>query len=103
MQFKLGQSNPTFLLTDSHSRKWVLRKKPAGKLISITAHAIEREYKVIHALNHIQNRQFPVPKAYLICEDSLIIGTPFYLMEFVKGRIFTDISLTSVERKNVEE
>ncbi|KAK7691791.1 hypothetical protein QCA50_005194 [Cerrena zonata] len=50
-QFKFGQSNPTYFLTDSKSKKWVLRKKPAGQLISNTAHQIEREYTILHALH----------------------------------------------------
>ncbi|RKP25217.1 kinase-like domain-containing protein [Syncephalis pseudoplumigaleata] len=81
-QFSFGQSNPTFLIKDA-------TQKPPGQLLSSTAHAVEREYRVLDALG--QHTAVPVPKVYHLCEDSAIIGTPFYVMEFVDGRIFTDI------------
>jgi len=84
-QFKGGQSNPTFLLETPH-RSYVLRKKPSGPLLA-SAHAIEREYHVISAL---QNSEVPVAPSLHLCEDVSIIGTPFYLMDFVQGRIFWD-------------
>lgn len=70
-----------------------MRKKPPGKLLSKTAHAIEREYKIIHSL---ENTDVPVPKAYCLCEDSSVVGTPFYIMEFLDGRIFEDASFPNV-------
>lgn len=90
-QFKLGQSNPTYLLKDGNKQQYVLRKKPPGALLSKTAHAVEREYKIIHAVGTKTN--VPVPKVYVLCEDLNIIGTPFYVMEFLKGRIFSDVKM----------
>ena len=71
----------------------MLRKKPPGKLLSKTAHQVEREYRIIHAL---QQSDVPAPKAYILCEDTSIIGTAFYIMGFVEGRIFEDASLPGV-------
>ncbi len=82
-QFKGGQSNPTFFLTAS-GVSYVLRKKPPGKLLP-GAHAVEREYQVIKAL---QGTGVPVPKVYCLCTDESVIGTPFFVMEHVQGRIF---------------
>lgn len=93
-QFKGGQSNPTYQLI-TPSRKYVLRRKPPGKLLK-SAHAVDREYRVIKALN---NTDFPVPKAYLLCEDESIIGTVFYVMEFVEGRIIWDLLIPGVNNK----
>jgi aminoglycoside phosphotransferase (APT) family kinase protein len=87
-QFESGQSNPTFLIT-SGDRRFVLRKKPPGTLLP-TAHAIEREYRVYRAL---EGTDVPVPKAYLLCEDASIIGTTFYVMDYVPGRNFRDSTL----------
>src|SRR5689334_6285290 len=87
-QFQGGQSNPTFLL-ESGGRRWVLRKKPPGKLLP-SAHMVEREYRVIRAL---ADTDVPVAPAPLLCEDAEIIGTAFYVMEFVEGRVFTDPAL----------
>ena len=84
-QFEGGQSNPTYLLSTSDQR-YVLRKKPPGKLLP-SAHMIEREYKVINAL---QDSAVPVPKTYLLCEDDSIIGTPFFVMEYVASRLLRD-------------
>ena len=81
-QFQGGQSNPTFLL-DTGGGRYVLRKKPPGKLLP-SAHQIEREYRVISAL---ADTDVPVPRARLLCEDSTVIGTPFYVMDFVEGRL----------------
>jgi aminoglycoside phosphotransferase (APT) family kinase protein len=82
-QFKGGQSNPTYLI-DTPTRRYVLRRKPPGKLLP-SAHAVDREYRVIRAL-HAQN--FPVAEPILYCDDAAIAGTPFYLMAFVEGRVF---------------
>ncbi|KAL2863926.1 phosphotransferase family protein [Aspergillus lucknowensis] len=92
-QFGFGQSNPTYQLIAADGNKFVLRKKPPGKLLSKTAHKVEREYKIIHAL---EKTDVPVPKAYCLCEDSSVIGTPFYIMEFLDGRIFTDPTIPEV-------
>ncbi|MGP0090245.1 MAG: phosphotransferase family protein [Xanthobacteraceae bacterium] len=82
-QFKGGQSNPTYLI-DTPTRRYVLRRKPPGKLLP-SAHAVDREYRVISAL-HAQD--FPVAEPILYCDDAEIAGTPFYLMAFVEGRVF---------------
>ena len=82
-QFKGGQSNPTYLL-ETPARRYVLRRKPPGKLLP-SAHAVDREYRVIRAL-HAQD--FPVAEPLALCDDDSIAGTPFYLMSFVEGRVF---------------
>ena len=81
-QFEGGQSNPTFLL-ESADRRWVLRKKPPGVLLK-SAHAVEREYRVMKGLGPTN---VPVPRMELLCEDESVIGTPFFVMEWVEGRI----------------
>lgn len=91
-QFKGGQSNPTFLLSAA-DRHWVLRKKPPGKLLP-SAHQIEREFTAIRAL---ADTDVPVPQAHLLCEDPEIIGTPFYVMDYIEGRIFPTPDLPDVE------
>jgi aminoglycoside phosphotransferase (APT) family kinase protein len=80
-----GQSNPTFVVSTGSSR-YILRKKPQGVLLP-SAHAIEREYRIIKAL---RSTAVPVPNARLLCEDTSVIGTPFYVMDFVEGRVFRD-------------
>jgi aminoglycoside phosphotransferase (APT) family kinase protein len=70
-----------------------MRKKPPGKLLSKTAHQVDREYRIIHAL---ENTDVPVPKAYCLCDDERIVGTAFYIMEFLDGRIITDSWLPDV-------
>ncbi|HEY2885395.1 MAG TPA: phosphotransferase family protein, partial [Rhizomicrobium sp.] len=82
-QFKGGQSNPTYLL-DTPARRYVLRRKPPGKLLP-SAHAVDREFRVIEAL-HRQN--FPVAEPIHFCGDETIAGTAFYVMGFVDGRVF---------------
>ncbi len=82
-QFKGGQSNPTYLL-GTDTGQWVLRKKPSGNLLP-SAHMVEREYRVINAL---KDSDVPVPRAHLLCEDPDIIGTTFYVMDYLPGRIF---------------
>ncbi|KAJ7350554.1 hypothetical protein DFH08DRAFT_646323, partial [Mycena albidolilacea] len=88
------KSNPTYFLTDANKTKFVLRKKPAGELISNTAHQIEREYTMLQALHtHNTNpstphaEHVPVPEPIILCKDKSVIGMPFYVMEFVDGRI----------------
>ncbi|KAK8044863.1 Acyl-CoA dehydrogenase family member 11 [Apiospora rasikravindrae] len=93
-QFGFGQSNPTYQLTSlATKRRHVLRKKPAGKLLSKAAHKVEREYRIIRAL---ETTDVPVPKVYCLCEDESVIGTPFYIMEFLDGRIFEDPAIPNV-------
>lgn len=86
-QFDTGQSNPTFLL-DAGGSRYVLRKKPPGELLP-KAHMVEREYRVMKAL---AETDVPVPRTLLLCEDAAIIGTPFYLMEYLEGRVIFDAS-----------
>ena len=88
-----GQSNPTFLLTNG-SQQLVLRKKPPGVLLA-SAHAVDREYRVMQAL---QRSDVPVPKLYAFSDDLNIVGTPFYIMEFLKGRVMVDQSLPGMSR-----
>ena len=82
-QFKGGQSNPTYLL-ETPSRKYVLRRKPPGKLLP-SAHAVDREFRVIQALHA---KRFPVAEPVLYCADESVTGTSFYVMGFVQGRVF---------------
>ncbi|HVN42495.1 MAG TPA: phosphotransferase family protein, partial [Steroidobacteraceae bacterium] len=84
-QFKGGQSNPTYLVT-AGAERYVLRRKPPGKLLP-SAHAVDREYRVIRAL---AASEVPVAKTFGLCEDDSVIGTTFYLMEYVPGRVFWD-------------
>ena len=92
-QFKGGQSNPTYRL-ESPSGRYVLRRKPPGKLLK-SAHAVDREFKVISAL---YAADFPVPRPYVLCEDDAVVGTMFYIMDFVDGRIFWDLDLPDCDR-----
>lgn len=87
-QFKGGQSNPTYLL-ESASGRYVLRRKPPGKLLK-SAHAVDREYRVIRALHEAG---FPVPRPWLLCEDDDVAGTTFFVMDYVEGRIFWELDL----------
>ena len=102
-QFQGGASNPTFLLTTEGSReakRYVLRKKPPGQLLA-SAHQVDREYRVMKAL---ENTGVPVPRMRLLCEDPEIIGTAFYVMDFLEGRIFRDArlpGLSSAERARI--
>ena len=84
-QFVGGQSNPTFLL-DTRDARLVMRKKPPGTLLP-SAHQVEREYRIIKAL---ASTDVPVPRAHLLCEDAAIIGTAFFVMDFVEGRVMRD-------------
>ncbi len=88
-QFQGGQSNPTYML-ETGGRRYVLRKKPPGKVLP-SAHMVEREYKVIRAL--AEHSSVPVPSVHLLCEDESIIGTAFYVMDHVEGRIFSHPAL----------
>jgi aminoglycoside phosphotransferase (APT) family kinase protein len=90
-QFRGGQSNPTYHLTGG-GREYVLRRKPPGKLLP-SAHAVDREYRAMTAL---QATGVPVPRTYALCEDPAVIGTIFYVMSYVHGRIFRDPSAPGV-------
>jgi aminoglycoside phosphotransferase (APT) family kinase protein len=92
-QFKGGQSNPTYLLQAS-SGDYVMRRKPSGKLLK-SAHAVDREYRIMTSLH---SAGFPVPRTYALCEDESVIGTMFFVMEYVEGRIFWDLDLPDCER-----
>jgi aminoglycoside phosphotransferase (APT) family kinase protein len=93
-QFKGGQSNPTYKI-DTPGRSYVLRRKPPGELLP-SAHAVDREYRVISAL---QDTGVPVPRSYCLCEDEEVIGTAFYVMEFVEGRVFWDPTLAELPKQ----
>jgi aminoglycoside phosphotransferase (APT) family kinase protein len=98
-QFQGGQSNPTYLI-ETPAKKFVLRKKPPGKLLP-SAHLIEREYRILRAL---AGSDVPVPRARVLCEDASIVGTPFYVMDHVEGRVMTGVTLpalTPTERRAV--
>ena len=90
-KFKGGQSNPTYLLS-TPNKKYVLRRKPPGNLLP-SAHAVDREYRIMTALG---GQNFPVPKTYALCEDDTVVGTTFFIMDYVEGRIFWDSSLPDV-------
>jgi aminoglycoside phosphotransferase (APT) family kinase protein len=102
------QSIPTHSL---HSgKRSVLRKKPAGQLLSKTAHQVEREHTILAALHRhntqpstLPHQRVPVPIPYVLCEDSDVIGTPFYIMEFLDGRIFTDTLIPELSPKDRRE
>ncbi|WP_420327743.1 phosphotransferase family protein [Mameliella sp.] len=87
-QFNAGQSNPTYQLS-AGGKRYVLRKKPPGTLLP-SAHAVDREYRVMHAL---RDTPVPVPRMLHLCQDPSVIGTDFYVMEMVAGRVFHDPSL----------
>ncbi|EEE36496.1 phosphotransferase family protein [Rhodobacteraceae bacterium KLH11] len=84
-KFEVGQSNPTYLLRTA-AQTYVLRRKPPGVLLK-SAHAVDREFRVQRAL---ANSTVPVPQMYLLCEDDGVIGSAFYVMEHLQGRIFVD-------------
>jgi aminoglycoside phosphotransferase (APT) family kinase protein len=91
-QFRGGQSNPTYHVVTAAGEAYVLRRKPPGVLLP-SAHAVEREHRVIAAL---AGSGVPIPGAVLLCEDPGVIGTAFYLMRYVPGRVFRDVSLAGL-------
>lgn len=98
-QFEGGQSNPTFLLR-TPNREYVMRKQPPGELLP-SAHQVDREHRVMKAL---EGTGVPVPRMYCLCEDTGVIGTKFYIMDKVEGRLFTEVllpSLTPQERRAI--
>jgi aminoglycoside phosphotransferase (APT) family kinase protein len=93
-QFQGGQSNPTYKIT-AGKRRYVLRRKPPGHLLP-SAHAVEREFRILSAL---AGSDVPVPRTYALCEDASVIGTAFFVMEFVEGRILWDPTLPGMARE----
>ena len=93
-KFPTGQSNPTYRV-DAASGPFVLRRKPPGKLLKM-AHMIEREFRVLKALEGVG---YPAPRALALCEDESVIGTAFYLMSFVDGRVLWNPALPELERE----
>jgi aminoglycoside phosphotransferase (APT) family kinase protein len=93
-QFKGGQSNPTYRLTAADGKKYALRRKPPGKLLP-SAHAVDREFKVISGLHKMG---FPVAKPHVLCTDDSVIGTMFYLMDCVDGRVLWDQALPGMQK-----
>jgi aminoglycoside phosphotransferase (APT) family kinase protein len=94
-QFEGGQSNPTYRLTAPDGRRFVLRRKPPGKLLP-SAHAVDREFAVTRAL-HLNG--FPVARPWLLCEDESVAGTPFVLIDYVEGRVFWEQSLPELPKE----
>src|SRR6202521_681944 len=90
-QFLGGQSNPTYHLT-AGDRRYVLRRKPPGPLLP-SAHAVDREYRVITAL---RDTDVPVPRTYALYEEPDVVGTAFYIMEYVHGRLMIEPGLPGV-------
>ena len=127
-QFGFGQSNPTYLLTISSSRndnttdasvdddkiQLVLRRKP-NKVAHPTSHALHREYRVLESLTRYNqqllltesdisfDRSVPIPNPFAYCKDTTIIGSEFYIMEYIKGRIFIDPRMASMNSSNERE
>jgi aminoglycoside phosphotransferase (APT) family kinase protein len=91
-KFAGGQSNPTFLITSTEGR-FVLRRKPPGALLK-SAHAVDREYRIMAAL---AQTDVPVPRVLHLCTDDSVIGSMFYVMEHVEGRIFWDGKLPELQ------
>ncbi len=87
-----GQSNPTFFVTFAHGPQLVLRKQPPGTLLK-SAHAVDREYRILRAL---QPTEVPVPNALFFCDDREVIGTPFYVMERLQGRVLSNYALPEI-------
>jgi aminoglycoside phosphotransferase (APT) family kinase protein len=97
-QFQGGASNPTFLLTTQRAGRetyYVLRKKPPGQLLA-SAHQVDREFKVMKALGQTD---VPVPVMRCLCEDPDIIGTSFYVMDYLEGRVFRDAALPDLSAR----
>jgi len=90
-QFEGGQSNPTYFL-QTGAGNYVLRRKPPGQLVA-SAHAVDREFRVIRAL---KGTGVPIPDAVVLCEDPGVIGTPFFVMSHVPGRVMSDPTLPTL-------
>jgi aminoglycoside phosphotransferase (APT) family kinase protein len=101
-QFQGGASNPTFLLTTQGRdgpQRYVMRKKPPGALLA-SAHQVDREFRVMKAL---ADTDVPVPRMRVLCEDDSVVGTAFYVMDFLDGRIFVDASLPLLSPEDREK
>jgi aminoglycoside phosphotransferase (APT) family kinase protein len=94
-KFAGGQSNPTFRIK-TPDKSYVLRRKPPGQLLK-SAHQVDREFRVMQAL---KNTDVPVPRMHLLCEDESVIGSMFFVMEFLDGRIFWDPALPELEQRD---
>jgi aminoglycoside phosphotransferase (APT) family kinase protein len=92
-KFSGGQSNPTFRLSAA-SGHYVLRRKPIGETLP-SAHAVDREFRVLSAL---QNTGVPVPRVHALCNDDAVVGSMFYVMDFIRGRVFWDPRLPDLSR-----
>ena len=97
-RFRGGQSNPTYKIS-TNTNKYVLRRKPPGKLLP-SAHAVDREYTVITAL---QDTNVPVPRSFGLCEDNEVVGTPFFMMEFLDGIVHWDLLLPNMTNQQRTE
>jgi hypothetical protein len=106
-----SQSNPTYLL-QTPSQSYVLRRAPLGPLLSPTAHRVDREYAILSSLNGYndsllpadrEEHWIPVPRVFCLCMDEGVVGASFYVMEFLKGRIFTDVRLAQLDRTERRE
>lgn len=97
-QFKGGQSNPTYKISTA-KQNYVLRRKPPGKLLK-SAHAVDREYRVMTALG---TQNYPVPKTYGLCEDESVLGTAFFVMEMVEGRILWGLTLPDCDNAHRQQ
>ena len=94
-QFRGGQSNPSYRLTGGDGHAYVMRRKPPGKLLP-SAHAVDREYRVTSALAQVG---FPVARTHALCTDESVIGTVFYVMDFVDGRVLWDPQLPGIAKE----
>ena len=97
-RFAGGQSNPTYLL-EAAERRYVLRRKPPGKLLA-SAHAVDREFRVITALHR---QGFPVPVPVVYCDAPSVVGTAFFVMGHVDGRIFPDLRINQSGKRKCEK
>ena len=98
-QFGYGQSNPSYVIECNNEKLFVLRKQPPGKLLR-GAHAVDREFKV---MSNLKPTSVPVPKAVAFCSDPDILGTPFFIYNYVQGRFYSDSQLPTcspAERKS---
>ncbi|CAK9437472.1 uncharacterized protein LODBEIA_P18500 [Lodderomyces beijingensis] len=107
-QFTFGQSNPTYYLEDASGRSFVLRRKPTqnAKLVSKSAHAIEREFYILNAINILNESarlKIPVPRVHLLCEDESVLGYVFYIMDYVQGiQIKNPALLPAIEESDTQ-
>ena len=96
--FNHGQSNPTYFLElEKSKRRYVLRRAPPGKIVSPTAHRVDREFRIMKALG--ERKLVPVPHVHVLCENHAILGSSFYIMEFCDGRVFKAPSLPEIDGK----